>query len=344
MIRIRNIYHMLAYAFQVLNQDSYSKAASEEFENAADLLAAILAKGIANQVKRGLGREYISRTEPLNSPTGKIDVSASIKQQTLRQKQLVCDYDLFDENTYINQILKTTALILISSAEVSFRQKKDLRKVMLYFPNVDGIDPRKIQWAGLRYNRNNVTYKMLIYICYLVIHGMLLSEQEGSRKMARYIDDQRMHHLYEKFVLEYYRRHYPELKASASQIEWDIDDGMGEFLPDMKSDITLQYQDRILIIDTKYYEHTMQRNRFGDSRTLHSHNMYQIYTYVKNKDTNHSGKVSGVLLYARTDEKIVPDHDYMISGNRISVKTLDLNTAFSRIEKQLDALVERLLY
>jgi len=218
------------------------------------------------------------------------------------------------------------------------------KKVMLFFSNVNVVDPRRIRWSGLTYNRNNVTYKMLIYICYLVIQGMLLNEQAGPRKMARYIDDQRMHRLYEKFVLEYYRKHYPELKASASQIDWDIADGTGEFLPRMQSDITLQYQDKTVIIDTKYYEHTMQQNRFGDGQTLHSHNMYQIYTYVKNKDTNHSGKVSGVLLYAKTDEEIVPDHDYVIGGNQISVKTLDLNSPFSQIAKQLDALAERLLF
>ena len=344
MIKIRNIYYMLAYAFQVLKQDSYIKTANEEFEHPADLLAAILAKGIANQVKRGLGRDYLSRTEPRFSPVGQVDISASIKQQTMRHKQLVCHYDLFDENTYINQVLKTTAFLLIHSAEVSPQKKKDLRKVMLYFSNVNQIEPRRIRWSNFTYNRNNVTYKMLIYICYLVIQGMLLSEQEGYRKMARYIDDQRMHQLYEKFVLEYYRKHYPELKASASQIDWDITDGVVEFLPRMQSDITLQYQDKILIIDTKYYEHTMQKNRFSDSRTLHSHNMYQIYTYVKNKDTTHSGKVSGVLLYAKTDERIVPDHHYVIGGNHICVKTLDLNSDFSKMAKQLDSLVERFLH
>jgi 5-methylcytosine-specific restriction enzyme subunit McrC len=63
-----------------------------------------------------------------------------------------------------------------------------------------------------------------------------------------------------------------------------------------------------------------------------------------NKDTTHSGKVSGVLLYAKTDEEIVPDYDYVIGGNRISVKTLDLNSTFSQIAKQLNALAERLLY
>jgi len=45
----------------------------------------------------------------------------------------------------------------------------------------------------------------------------------------------------------------------------------------------------------------------------------------------------------KTDEDIVPDNDYIIGGNRISVKTLDLNTDFSNISKQLNAIVEKML-
>ncbi|MGI6412332.1 MAG: 5-methylcytosine restriction system specificity protein McrC [Syntrophomonadaceae bacterium] len=168
---------------------------------------------------------------------------------------------------------------------------------------------------------------LLLNICYLVIEGMLMTEQDGSRKLSRYLDDQRMHRLYEKFVLEYYRRHYPKFNASAVLIDWDVDGGDIEYLPTMKSDITLRYQGKTLIIDTKYYSHTMQTNRMFNSRTLHSHNMYQIFTYVKNMDFTHSGNVSGLLLYAKTDEDIVPDNDYIIGGNRISVKSLDLNVS-----------------
>ena len=52
-IFIKNIYYMLAYAFQVLNETGYEDIESEEFTDATDLLAAILAKGMAVQVKRG---------------------------------------------------------------------------------------------------------------------------------------------------------------------------------------------------------------------------------------------------------------------------------------------------
>ena len=63
--------------------------------------------------------------------------------------------------------------------------------------------------------------------------------------------------------------------------------------------------DTVLIIDAKYYTHTTQRQY--DVHTLHSGNLYQIFTYVKNKDTEFGDKphtVSGMLLYAATDEAI----------------------------------------
>ena len=51
-------------------------------------------------------------------------------------------------------------------------------------------------------------------------------------------------------------------------------------------------------------------------------------------DGEHS--VSGMLLYAKTDEELQPDNSYQMSGNKISVRTLNLNKEFSEIAKQLD--------
>jgi len=63
---------------------------------------------------------------------------------------------------------------------------------------------------------------------------------------------------------------------------------------------------------------------------------------VKNKDAEYGDEpheVSGMLLYAKTDEQIQPDHVYLMSGNRISVKTLDLGCGFDEISRQLDEIV-----
>ena len=45
MIPVQNVYYMLAYAFQVLNEDGYRNVATEQFNNVAELCAAILTKG-----------------------------------------------------------------------------------------------------------------------------------------------------------------------------------------------------------------------------------------------------------------------------------------------------------
>ena len=112
-------------------------------------------------------------------------------------------------------------------------------------------------------------------------------------------------------------------------------------LPKMQSDITLSYKDKILIIDAKFWTHSTQTQY--DKHTIHSGNLYQIFTYVKNKAANigdTSCEVAGMLLYARTDEMIQPDVEYRMSGNSISVRTLDLNCEFHVIAKQLNVIVE----
>jgi McrBC 5-methylcytosine restriction system component len=338
MIRMKNVYYMLAYAYQTLNEEGFSSVKFEDFENVHDLMAAILIRGVSNQIKRGLHRDFVRQTEILGNLRGKIDITNSVKHQTMLNRRMVCQYDLFSENTLLNQILKTTIHSLIRCGDVKPENRKALRKLFLFFENVSMIDVFHINWSALNYHRNNLTHKLLINICWLVIKGLLMTTENGEYKMAKYLDDQQMHRLYEKFVLGYFKREYPQYSARAAYIDWNVDDGILDFLPVMKSDIMLTNGSKILIIDTKYYGQTMKRNTRYDSTTIISGNLYQIFTYVKNKDFLGSGNVSGVLLYAKTDEDITPDNDYMMGGNRISVKTLDLGAEWTEIKTQLEGV------
>lgn len=170
---------------------------------------------------------------------------------------------------------------------------------------------------------------MLLNICNLVSDGLLLSTEKGNTKMASYLDEQKMSHLYEKFILEYYRYHHPELHANPDQIKGDMEDDKIEFLPAMKTDITLKTPEKTLIIDAKYYAKTLQ-SQF-DMYSYHSANLYQIHAYVKNLDKDRTGNVAGMQLYARTGESIQPNNMFTIGGNVFGVKILDLNLPFSAI-------------
>ena len=337
MIPIHNVYYMLSYAFQILNEQSYKSIATEQFHNTADLMAAILSKGIATQIKCGLGKEYILRTEALSSLRGKMDITESIKTQTILKKQMRCTYDEFSVNGTKNRIIKSTLELLLKSDIPKYR-KKELRKLIIFFSEVENIDLHSVNW-NIKYDRNNKTYRMLISICYLVVNGLLQTNLDGNTKIMDFLDEQSMFRLYEKFILGYYKKHYAELSPSASRIPWSVDNT--RMLPIMQSDIHLQKNNTVLIIDAKCYSHTTQVKY--DNHTLHSNNMYQIFTYVKNCDYafgEEDHKVSGMLLYAKTEEEIQPDNIYQMHGNQITVKTLDLNQKFDIIAKQLDDIVK----
>ncbi len=51
-----------------------------------------------------------------------------------------------------------------------------------------------------------------------------------------------------------------------------------------------------------------------------------------------------LLPYARTEEEIQPDNVYMMSGNMISVKTLNLDCEFSEIASQLNSIAGTFLH
>ena len=340
MIRIQNIYHMLSYAFRVLCEQGYRDVATEEFDNAAELCAAILARGISSQLKRGLGREYVDRTEALSSLRGKVEVTESMKTRSVLRRQMVCSYDEFSVDTPMNRIIKATCVLLLRS-DIGKARKKELKKQLVYFSDVGDVDLATVDW-NMRFDRNNQTYRMLVNVCWLVSKGLLQTQDDGTSRLMDFLDEQRMSRLYEKFVLEYYRREHPGLNASAGYIGWALDDGFDDMLPAMKSDIMLSKGSAVLIIDAKYYGHTTQLRY--DKHTVHSNNLYQIFTYVKNREAGLAGmphEVSGMLLYAGTDEEVQPDVEYRMSGNRIGVRTLDLGLPFGDIRAQLDEIAKR---
>lgn len=337
-ILIKNIYYMLTYAFQILRQSNYENIAAEDFENIHDMFAAILGKGVTKQLKQGLYKEYVNKSDELITMRGKLDLQGTIKNKIQRKQMLVCEFDELSENNLMNQIIKTTMLLLIKEKTVKEERCTVLKKCLLFFSTVDYIEPFDIRWDMVHYHRNNQSYKMLLNICRLVIDGMLLTTDAGTIKMATFLDDQRMSHLYEKFILEYYRHHHPELHANPDQVQWNLDDDNDLWLPNMVTDITLKKDGKTLIIDAKYYGHQMQSNY--DVQTFRNANLYQVFTYVKNMDVNHDGSVSGMLLYAKTEEEFQPKNQFLMDGNRIAVSFLDLSIPFIEISEQLQKIVK----
>jgi 5-methylcytosine-specific restriction enzyme subunit McrC len=180
---------------------------------------------------------------------------------------------------------------------------------------------------------------MLVNICYLIVKGLIQIEKDGSMKLIALSDSTVMHALYERFLREYYRTEYKDIAVSAATIDWVLDEENREFLPTMNTDITLSKDNKKIIIDAKFYHQIMETNTLYGTSTYSSSNLYQIFSYVKNADPYRTGLVSGILLYGKFNNEDVKESDFLMSGNRISIKYIDLNEEWHKIKIKLDSIV-----
>lgn len=342
-IPIKNIYYMLCYAWDVLPRDIDKIIGLEKFDNIHNLLAKILVEEINRLVKRGFHREYIHIEGELVVPRGKLQITSSLRRQSMIRKRLVCDYDEFSEDAPFNQILKATLNFLMKSPFLNPKLKKGLIGLRCYFANIEEIRLCEQSFAVLKYNRNNMHYKILMSVCYLCYQGLVADSSGNEVKFASFLRDKQMATLYEKFVLNFYKKHLPtqKFRTHSPKIEWNLDEQFGHvglnFLPDMNTDIVIEDKENEtqLIIDTKYYTSALSKHTYGEAKKLISGNLYQILTYVSN--STFPGTVSGMLLYPTTEK--VLDLQYKIGGSEIKIKTLNLNTDWEDIYKRLISIV-----
>lgn len=348
-VAIRNIFYMLAYAYQALDLKEFAEIGAEEFDNALDLLGAVYAKGLASQVRRGLDQDFLEHSADIGCARGRVDVLASSDAMHRQRVELRCAFSEMSRDTELNRLIKCTGFMFLRSSELKRETKAAVRRLMPYLSEVALVQPVLARRIKPIYTRSNRSYKLLVSVCEFAMRGLLPDESGAGAGFAKVLDSQELSHLYEKFLLAYYRKHHSSrVDAAANQIPWNTDGALPSFLPGMHTDVTLRGKGeragRTLIIDAKCYGKILTGHH--GKQMVSPGNIYQIYSYVKNADTAHDGRVSGLLLYAQTDEENLPfgpgRRSWVADGNRFEVRTLDLNRPFDEIAAQLDDVLETL--
>ena len=109
----------------------------------------------------------------------------------------------------------------------------------------------------------------------------------------------------------------------------DADQLAIDYLPEMKTDISITSDSRKIIIDTKYYRECFQS--YYDKKTLISPHLYQLLAYIENSDAQEKiyRKSEGMLIYPTVKDEM--DLHYNLRGHNISVKTINLNQDWRKI-------------
>jgi 5-methylcytosine-specific restriction enzyme subunit McrC len=341
-VPILNLYYMLCYAWNMLDEGRVVDVSAEPFQSLPDLFARVLRTGVTHLLRRGLDRGYLPHEEDARSPRGKFDLAATVKRNLRLRSRVHCKFDDFRPDVLHNQILKATLIRLARCEDLVPPLQADIASLCRRLHDVTPADLSPDVFDRVVIHRHNRFYAFLVEVCRILYWCLLVDPATGRTWFRDFLgDEMAMARLFERFVYNFYCREKPEFECDSKKVLWSEVEGDSEalaFLPEMRTDITLSAPPRTFIIDTKYYAQCLQS--YQNSETIHSGHLYQLFAYLRNIAPGHPhpDHLEGVLLYPVVTRSL--DLRFRLHGHPIRVATLDLNQPWTGIRDRLLMLLD----
>jgi 5-methylcytosine-specific restriction enzyme subunit McrC len=348
-IPIRNLWHMLLYAWnEIPIQKHWVLADAERAPTLDALLASILMKLMRARLSIGLGRGYVDEEGTLQGIRGRINFADSLKRRTFERGQASCEFQSYSANEPRNQIICTTLARLTQTgqfgpdADSANQLRHSLRRLTRSLDGIDLIELTHELIHRQQLGRNDSDYRLMLSICALILQRQMPTELAGDSHLpALDRDALLLYKVYERFVANFYRLHLQGWDVFAQKrLEWH-EKQANKYLPSMKPDLVLQKvsSSKLIILDTKFTAHSFIENQWGKEIFDPSH-LYQLYAYLRSQehlsDAHRTG--TGILLYPVIHDsfsEIIELQDHIMR-----VESIDLAAPWQDIESHLLALVQ----
>jgi len=347
-IPIRNLWHMLLYAWNEAQINSHwSLKEIEDAPTLDALLAAILARLIQQRMRIGLGRSYVDQQQSIQGIRGRINFSESLRERTFERGEAYCEFQQYSANAPKNQIIRSTLARLVQTGnfgpedKAAERLRHNLRQLTRALDGIDLIElkPDFIRRQQLDHNDND--YRLMLGICELILQRQMPMGEKGRLALPALDHDALvLYNIYERFVANFYRIHLKGYTVRAqSRLSWHAKYD-NRFLPSMQPDLVIQHNDsgEIIVLDTKFTAKSLIENEWGKELFDSSH-LYQLYAYLSSQKhlSGEHRKASGILLYPAVHYKL--SEKIELQDHIIRIECVDLTAAWQDIERQLLNLI-----
>jgi len=342
-IPIRNLFYLLSYVWDVDWEIEWSAIDADKSGDALNLLTKILTISTDRIIRRGLDRGYKDISEEMFGVRGRIDIANTLKRNGFANSRLTCNFEELDYSVLHNQIIKTT-LVKLSYAN---GLHKDLREEVLDLTHrlkaIEPIDLSQNVFSKVRFHSNIRNYRLPVAVSKLIYEQLLPSQETGKYQFVN-ITDEKLHAIFEKFVFKYYEKHlnqtiYKAIKRDS--LSWQdtyFEEGIDDFLPVLKTDVSLFNDSSKLVVECKFYESALQSRRIDGkelNETFISNHLYQLFAYLKNLEIKDKKVISGLVLYPENGKKI--SSTYSMHGHKVSIKTINLDSSAQDINNEMMA-------
>lgn len=343
-IPIRNVFHMLSYAWDVLDESGTIDVSSSSTEALPDLLARVLVRGVRHLVRRGLYRDYIPAEGEVAGVTGRIDFQESIMRRSFQRGRAYCHFDQFTHDVQENQIIQTAIHDLLRFRDLDASNRRDLASIKRLLADVRPMARPGQPGRRLTLHRNNRHYRLVLGVADLIRENRVPDESGDGLLFGDFQRDPKpMARLFEKFLYNFLSNEQDAFDVRRRTFRWrqgggETDD-YPEFLPTLKTDIVLTNADRCIVIDAKYYETPRVAGPYDNKKRLRPEHLNQLFAYLQNAPTTADAQeVEGILVYAQSGDSF--DLRFDLLGARCRALTLDLEAEWPIIHSRILELTD----
>jgi 5-methylcytosine-specific restriction enzyme subunit McrC len=337
-IPIENIYYLLCYAWDALDEAHTIDVRPEQSLTIVDLFARVLISGTTALLAHGIDRDYQPQQTTVSGIRGKLDLAATVKGVTWTYGRTICTVDDRTVNVTYNQLIKATLQQLATISKLPRELSTQAAELAHRLADIQDISLSSATFRSVHVHRNNRLYDMLVHVCRLIYEHPFLDETPGTARFPDFTGTHsEMARLFEQFVHNFFVREQQVYTVRRPIIEWHGTRASAadlRLLPIMRTDVVLTSRERRIVIDTKYYEHIFQEYR--GTLKLRSTHLYQLLSYLTNLSaavTPDVPKAEGMLLYPAVSEGF--HKPYTILGHRVIVQSVDLNQPWRAIHQEL---------
>lgn len=342
-IPIQNIYFLLCYALDHLQEKDYAEVRTEGCDRAWDLLATVLIRSTQQVVKRGVHRDYLVMRERRAFPRGKILLTEELRRPVIGSLARTCEFDELSADILPNQIIRATLALMLRNERVKPELRAQMREVFGFFEPFAAMRLDGRAFRQLQLHRNMRHYRFVLDVCEFIHRQLLPNTNAGQSRFRDFVrDDARMGELFEQFVRNFFAKEQSRYRVTRPSVAWALNEdrsspGGLQLLPSMKTDICLEAWDEKVIVECKFYS-TPLRTHYEKTSFISGH-LYQLFSYLKNQECQPGWEAaSGMLLYATVDEPF--DERVHLHGHSIRVVSVSLSQDWQKLSAALLALLE----
>lgn len=299
----RRLVHMLAVAMDLQIDAGQITTLDWQRETLLEILIKLFSEKLAEAVRRGMPRRYITHVDDLPVLRGRLDVTRQFSALAADPSRLACHYDALTPDTALNRIMKAATIKLLRIARTTGNQSR-LRELTFAYADITDVPVSALPWTDVVLDRTNARWRELLNLARLLLGNRFQTTSSGGADGFSLLFE--MNTLFEEYIARSLTRALggTDLRViSQGGRLYCLEDYESRGLFQTRPDILVKRgSDVVRVVDTKWKRIA---NRIDDAKQgVSQGDVYQMMAYAQLYRCERL-----VLLY--------PQHNDLVSGEGV---------------------------